>query len=91
MRKGTGTKTELQEGLKDLETAMYEALEKAKELYSLSKRYRCFGGQLNSYLIGTLEQFIDCENQCGSIASLKSILEEDEDGYKEDDEDEEDE
>jgi hypothetical protein len=81
-----GTKSELQEGLTELENVMYEALEKAKELYLISKDYRCFGGQLRSYLIGTLESFIDYPNQSGSIENLKKMLDNDEDGYDEDEE-----
>ena len=81
-----GTKSELQEGLTELENAMYEALEKARELYLSSKDYRCFGGQLRSYLIGTLEAFIEHTNQSGSIAKLQDMLDNDEDGYDEDDE-----
>lgn len=83
-----GTKNELQEGLTELENALYEALEKAKELHSISKEYRCFGGQLKLYLIENLEAFIENSNQCGSVVVLQNMLDNNEDGYEEDEEDE---
>ncbi len=78
---------ELQEGLDELKEALETTIEKAEELYSISKDYRCFGGQLDAYFIGNLKAFLNNEYQLGSIASLQEMLNEDEDGYEDEDED----
>jgi hypothetical protein len=84
-------KDELQEGLTELENALYEAIEKANELYANSREFRFFGGQLKSYLIGTLKAFVENENQPGSIAALQEMLDDDEEGYNDEEEEEEEE
>jgi hypothetical protein len=80
---------ELQEGLDELKDAMEQTIEKAQELYSISSEFRCFGGQLDAYLIGHLKSFLNNSHQPGSIASLQEMLDDDEECY--DDEEEEDE
>lgn len=76
------TKVEqLQYGLDKLEDSLNEVIEAAEELYDVSKEFRCFGGQLKSYLIETLKGFVENENQPGSIATLQNMLNNDEEGY----------
>jgi hypothetical protein len=82
-------KEKLQEGLNELEEKLNDAIEAAEILLSISKEYRCFGGQLDGYLIGHLKNFINNGYQPGSIASLQAMLDKDEEGYDEDEEEEE--
>lgn len=77
-------KGDLQEGLTDLEEMLYEALEKAKELSRMTDD-RVFSGQLKSYLIGTLDNFIEDEQQPGSVACLREYLEDEFEDIEEDD------
>jgi hypothetical protein len=81
-------KNELQECLDELKEALETAVDKAEELYSISKDYRCFGGQLDAYLIGHLRSFIENKHQPGSIASLQEMLNDNEDRYDDEEEDE---
>lgn len=64
---------ELKEGLEELESLLIEAKQKAKELARNSEGI--FKGQLESYLIGHLDNFISNSSQPGSIETLREILE----------------
>lgn len=80
------------EYLDDAENHLGEAITTLKKLARLARRSklsRPFEGQLESYIIPHLQAWIDDQNQPGSIAALKRII--DEEGYEDEDEPEEDE
>lgn len=71
---------EIKEGLEELEEALNEAKSIAKHVASLANECdgeirRAVSGQLKSYLIGQLDNFIENSYQPGSIVSLQNFLE----------------
>jgi len=76
----------VEEDLDDLRAALDEirdslnvALDRTREAIRVSRRFggeikRVVGGQLESYLVGTLEEFIESRHQPGSISSLLEVI-----------------
>jgi hypothetical protein len=86
MKEGVGKKAaddriyELEEALDNLSGALEEVIEVADRAKDIADDIggevsRVVGGQLDLYLMGNVESFINNRNQPGSVASLHHFLE----------------
>ena len=83
---------DLEDALFDLEEALDTAMSTARDVARMADRMMDHPGetgliapQLRSYLIPTLQTFIDSEHQIGAIVSLRETIEEAKDEVEQED------
>ena len=67
----------LEEALDEFENALSDVIDKARELYRLARLAKTsepIAGQIQGYLLGHLQNFMENERQPGSIPSLREMI-----------------